>query len=305
MTDRLTTITPNKASPHTHSGMAIDNHQGRSPRESTFESADVAAGIYSLYGDGVRDSLRGDGGAMPVSTNELENGHGTGSRSGPRTPLRTSIAEGEMENGEEHSSFDQHPLQNGNTHMDRSNYSDISRSSTGTGSQLQSRTPEIRLTPSKGQNGQGHNSIDTPTHPSISRLSPRRPHPLGGSTTSTATTSSISTGRVSSAGSSQYPGEEEDAFHVRSTCEYLCWRRKLAKVIKIRLTGSDARLEALGVHGDGWEAGVERTRGGPSSASKRATVSEAERDRQVSDKEREFLASLDRWVTSCLCGLAR
>ena len=55
----------------------------------------------------------------------------------------------------------------------------------------------------------------------------------------------------------------------------------------------DARLEAIGVHGDGWEAGVERTRGGPST-SKRSTVMEPDRERVVSDKEREFLASLDR-----------
>jgi hypothetical protein len=56
----------------------------------------------------------------------------------------------------------------------------------------------------------------------------------------------------------------------------------------------DARLEALGVHGDGWEAGVERTRGGPSNASKRSTVNEPDRDREVGEKERKFLASLDR-----------
>jgi hypothetical protein len=58
----------------------------------------------------------------------------------------------------------------------------------------------------------------------------------------------------------------------------------------------DARLEAMGVYGDGWEAGVERTRGGPSKASKRATVFEEDREREVSDKERQFLASLDRYV---------
>ena len=56
----------------------------------------------------------------------------------------------------------------------------------------------------------------------------------------------------------------------------------------------DARLEALGVHGDGWEAGVERTRGGPSNASKRSTVNEPDQDKEVGEKERKFLASLDR-----------
>lgn len=56
----------------------------------------------------------------------------------------------------------------------------------------------------------------------------------------------------------------------------------------------DARLEALGVHGDGWDSGVERTRGGPSNASKRSTVNEPDRDKEVGEKERKFLASLDR-----------
>lgn len=57
----------------------------------------------------------------------------------------------------------------------------------------------------------------------------------------------------------------------------------------------DARLEAEGVHGDGWEAGVERTRGGPSQG-KRNTVFEATKQRDVGEAERQFLASLDRWV---------
>jgi hypothetical protein len=55
----------------------------------------------------------------------------------------------------------------------------------------------------------------------------------------------------------------------------------------------DARLEAEGVHGDGWDPGVERTRGGPSSG-KRATVLEASVEKDVSDEERAYLANLDR-----------
>jgi hypothetical protein len=299
MTDRLDPITPSKA--QHQPGMS---HLGRSPRESTVESADAAEGIYSLYGDGVRDSSHGAG------ANGSSNGvSGHTIRSGTGTPLRNSVTEGEMEEiGEETESFDQ--LDNGHSHLNRSTSSSepsngqwrgegddsISRSSTGTGSQIRSSlTPEIRLTPSKGQSGDKDNH--TLTHPSISRLSPRRPHPLGGSTNSTATTaSSISTGRLSSAGSSQYPGEEEDAFHVRSTCESpRCVSQETAQITD---DIPDARMEAMGVHGDGWEAGVERTRGGPSTASKRSTIHDAERDRAVSAKEKEFLASLDRQVPS-------
>lgn len=64
----------------------------------------------------------------------------------------------------------------------------------------------------------------------------------------------------------------------------------------------DARLEAEGVHGDGWEPGVERTRGGPSQG-KRATIFEAEKSREVGEAERDFLASLDRCVNCRLYGM--
>jgi hypothetical protein len=72
--------------------------------------------------------------------------------------------------GEETESFDQ--LDNGHSHLNRSTSSSepsngqwrgegddsISRSSTGTGSQIRSSlTPEIRLTPSKGQSGDKDN----------------------------------------------------------------------------------------------------------------------------------------------------
>lgn len=48
----------------------------------------------------------------------------------------------------------------------------------------------------------------------------------------------------------------------------------------------------MGVHGDGWDPGVERTRGGPSH--KRSTMLEADKDRDLTSKERDFLANLDR-----------
>lgn len=42
---------------------------------------------------------------------------------------------------------------------------------------------------------------------------------------------------------------------------------------------------------------MERTRGGP-QVGKRATMFEAKRDGDVGEKEREFLASLDRYAQS-------
>lgn len=59
----------------------------------------------------------------------------------------------------------------------------------------------------------------------------------------------------------------------------------------------------MGVHGDGWDAGVERTRGGPSG--QRATMLEADKDRDLGAKEREFLANLDRCVFSLPAGERR
>jgi hypothetical protein len=200
MTQDTLPITPNKAQHPIATG--------RSPRESTLESADQAAGIYSLYGDGAgtRDSWL----APAISGDQA----GTARRASlPRTPLRNSITENELEEIP-----DEYTQQNGNgdgRDIDLSNGNgngNISRSSTTS----QIPTPEIRLTPSKRQP-----SDQTAQHPNLTRLSPspRHNHPLGGSTTSN--TSSMSTSRLSSAGSSQYPGEEEDAFHVRSTCRFV------------------------------------------------------------------------------------
>ena len=198
MTQDTLPITPNKAQ------QPIVN--GRSPRESTLESADQAAGIYSLYGDGsgARDSWLG-----PSVTSDRDQGAMARRVSLPRTPLRNSITENELEEMEDqytHQDEDGDGDRNGRD-IDLSN-GNISRSSTTS----QIPTPEIRLTPSKRQTSQ-----DPAQHTNIARLSPSPRHPLGGSTTSN--TSSMSTSRLSSAGSSQYPGEEEDAFHVRSTCE--------------------------------------------------------------------------------------
>jgi len=188
MTEDRLPITPSKVMP-------LGDVVGRSPRESTLESADQAAGIFSLYGEPTRDSWLSSSSSsdQPVQA---------GRSSHPRTPLRNSITENELEEMDEDESTNGNArglIGNGGGDGDKSRSSITS----------QAPTPEIRLTPVKRQDQSG-------VHPDIARLSPSPRHPLGGSTTSN--TNSMSTSRISSAGSSQYPGEEEDAFHVRSTC---------------------------------------------------------------------------------------
>lgn len=67
----------------------------------------------------------------------------------------------------------------------------------------------------------------------------------------------------------------------------------LVKIL-ICFLSADARLGSEGVHGDGWDQGVERTRGGPTMADKRVTVFPAAKAGDIGEKERQFLASLDR-----------
>lgn len=97
--------------------------------------------------------------------------------------------------------------------------------------------------------------------------------------------------QTSVAASSRYPGEEEDAFHVRSTCTSSF---STCACQGIDLISTDARLGGEGVHGDGWDQGVERTRGGPTMADKRMTVFPPSKNGDIGEKERRFLASLDR-----------
>jgi hypothetical protein len=135
----------------------------------------------------------------------------------PRTPLRNSITENELEEMEDiDESFD-YSRKRTDGNGDTSTSTSLGQSTMSTTSQIgSSTTPEIRVTPIKRQPNQ-----DSAIHANVARLSPspRPKHPLGGSTTSNTSSISTSTSRLSSAGSSQYPGEEEDAFHVRSTCE--------------------------------------------------------------------------------------
>ncbi|KAI9637330.1 rab-GTPase-TBC domain-containing protein [Dioszegia hungarica] len=107
-------------------------------------------------------------------------------------------------------------------------------------------------------------SSSTSDSPSLSRLTPRLSGGYGNGNRSMS---------QASFGSSQYPGEDPEAFRIRSTY---------------------ARLESEGVHGDGYLPGVERTRGGP-NVGKRATMMEAQKGEAVGEKERGFLSSLDRY----------
>jgi hypothetical protein len=63
-----------------------------------------------------------------------------------------------------------------------------------------------------------------------------------------------------------------------------------------RLTmNTDARLEVEGVFGDGWDEGVERTRGGASNTTSRMTMVFPSKDSVMTDSEREYISSLDRY----------
>lgn len=92
------------------------------------------------------------------------------------------------------------------------------------------RTPE-RLSPPSASTGLSPPSASAgsaPVHPSIARLNGRvlRNGPPASPTSAGDHSMSLS---QASLVSSQYPGEDDEAFHVRSTCEFLCsycaWQR--------------------------------------------------------------------------------
>ncbi|GHJ86016.1 hypothetical protein NliqN6_2418 [Naganishia liquefaciens] len=70
------------------------------------------------------------------------------------------------------------------------------------------------------------------------------------------------------------PGEEEDAYHVRSTY---------------------ARLEVQGVYGDGWDEGVERTRGRAIKDDRRSSQAIPAKSDALSEQERKALSKVDRY----------
>lgn len=158
-------------------------------RESTQDSVDQAEGIFDLY-ERDRDSWRA---APPHATKEngqeeLADPASPVSWEGPMSALARPIG-----NGSRRSSINPPPnilITPDKTHLaGRNSHRDSSMSvSTSTSTSLAA----------------------SPTHPSMSRLTPRH---------SISANGSASTSRVSIAASSQYPGEDNDAFHVRSTCQ--------------------------------------------------------------------------------------
>ncbi|ODO06655.1 hypothetical protein I350_04013 [Cryptococcus amylolentus CBS 6273] len=145
------------------------------------------------------------------------------------------------------------------------------------------RPPSQPHTPSpRRRNESQYSAITVSTTDSPARSSQRlNPADTGGNgkprssmSTGFSTTTDGARSQTSVAGSSRYPGEEEDAFHVRSTY---------------------ARLDAEGVHGDGWDQGVERTRGGPAMLNHRATMLFATKSGDLPEKEKQYLSSLDRY----------
>lgn len=157
----------------------------RIKRQSTVESAAQAGGIFDLYGSG-RDSWRGES-TPQTSPNQASGGY---REDGPMEELNSPGPET--------------TLANGNSRLSSTSTA-VAPPITVTGP----NTPE-RLADQRSSTFTSLSSnACSPTHPSISRLSPRRPG---------TGSSSASTSQVSISGSSQYPGEENDAFHVRSTC---------------------------------------------------------------------------------------
>ncbi|ORY35439.1 putative GTPase activating protein [Naematelia encephala] len=235
--------------------LGINGKPRRRVRESHVESADQAAGIFSLYGD-ARQSWQSDksnGNVILGAEIEFDSG-------------QFAILEEQEEGVEE---LREPEAWNGQLAPNNIR-SDVAPPITITPDHSATHTPDKRYTSNRAST-LTTSTMDSPTstrlqHPNVAGLSPRQ-H-------STATTlASASASQISFTGSSQYPGEENDAFHVRSTY---------------------ARLEAEGVHGDGWDPGVERTRGGP-QAGKRVTMQPALKQGDVGEKEREFLVSLDRY----------
>lgn len=90
------------------------------------------------------------------------------------------------------------------------------------------------------------------------------------------------------------PGEEEDAYHVRSTCEYPSSDPNR----RLKYDFSDARLEVQGVYGDGWDEGIERTRGRAIKDDRRSSQVLPSKSETLPEQEREALGKVDRYVTA-------
>lgn len=59
---------------------------------------------------------------------------------------------------------------------------------------------------------------------------------------------------------------------------------------------TDARLEVQGVYGDGWEEGIERTRGRAVMDGRRESQLPPAKNDTLSEQERKALAKVDRYA---------
>ncbi|WVQ81932.1 hypothetical protein IAT38_004059 [Cryptococcus sp. DSM 104549] len=275
-------------------------------RDSTVESTNQAADIFDLYGaDTTRDSWRSDRTGDDTTIDEVEElksadrereswagplgalSSWEGDSEGARYPSGQTVGDQSGERRQRWSA-----LSNGTTpdisitdtspHPPASTQ-DTSTPASPTGPHTPNRTSRAinpHLSHISTTSASSASTNNSPARLSSSGLSPRHAstRPTSSASRSTDMFSEGGHGanksQTSVAGSVQYPGEDNDAFYVRSTY---------------------ARLEGEGVHGDGWDAGVERTRGGPTPASKRATVFPASKSGDIGQQERQFLASLDRY----------
>lgn len=235
-------------------------------RDSTLESAGQAADIFDLYGaneENVRDSWKGPIDALHEDIEAGQEQLGPISETTPNINIITSP-----------------PAPPSPSHSQSPTHS---RPHTP----IKHRFPSIRST-------RTDSTTNSPVpYNDIQRLSPANTSSKRGSMSTEIFSGTDGTrSQTSIAASSRYPGEEEDAFHVRSTCT-LSASTCTCQDIDLFLS-TDARLSGEGVHGDGWDQGVERTRGGPTMADKRVTVFPAAKAGDIGEKERQFLASLDR-----------
>ena len=166
----------------------------RGQRESTVESAVQAEGIIDLYGSSSpRDSWPS---ADPADTSHRRITAGKG------------VVEELAEPPGSPASWDGPIAALNNGFMSRPSSSSTAPPITVTAP----GTPEKGKFPSQRNSSFASSAPASPTYPSIARLSPHHAQ-------ARTENSSASTSQISVAGSFQYPGEENDAFRVRSTCE--------------------------------------------------------------------------------------
>ena len=174
----------------------------RNQRKSTLDSAEDAKGIFELYG-GRTESWRSDELGSDPSDRGLKHPPG-GERTGTGwvEELAGSQASFANPNGQMPAATNRHAEE----HETAINPIGISPPITVTAA----NTPERTAFADERSSTFTSVSSVSPTHPSIAKISPRPPR---------SSTTSARTSQMDIAGSSQYPDEDDDAFHVRSTCE--------------------------------------------------------------------------------------